>query len=381
MAFWAYMLRCADGTYYVGQTQDLDARVWHHQSGVVRGYTYTRRPVELVWSEAFEERVQAMEAERVLKGWSQVEKKAFLAGDWARVSFFAVPPGERRTRKPLPERSRGPSPSEVEEISLATEDLHFARQGPSTSLGKAQDIDHSSPPPAIVLVRPQLAENIGKAARAMLNFGLTDLRLVAPRDGWPNPDAGPAAAGADALIANARVFASVAEAVADCAHVYATTVRKRGVIKPVVDAVEAAAAIRAAPEASAVLFGPERAGLETDDVALARTILTVPVNPEFGSLNLAQAVILIAYEWSKGEALPQPPRVEIHPPAPHDELEGLVIQIDAALDHAGFYFPPDKVPTTKRAIRSILTKPGWSTHEVRTLRGVVAALVNPRPKG
>lgn len=238
-----------------------------------------------------------------------------------------------------------------------------------------------NPPPAIVLVRPQLAENIGKAARAMLNFGLTDLRLVSPRDGWPNPDAGPAAAGADEVIRRARLFDSVADAVADCSHVLATTVRKRGVTKPVVDPVEAAAAIRAAPERSAILFGPERAGLESDDVALARTILTVPINPQFGSLNLAQAVILVAYEWSKGAMLSQPPRSVIEPPAPQEDLEGLVLQIDAALDYAGFYFPPAKVPTSKRMIRSILTKPGWSLHEVRTLRGVIGALVNPRPKG
>lgn len=237
-----------------------------------------------------------------------------------------------------------------------------------------------APAPAIVLVRPQLAENIGKAARAMLNFGLTDLRLVTPRDGWPNPDAGPAASGADDVIANARVFDSVAEAVADCAHVFATTVRKRGLVKPVVTPEEAAVAMRTAPERSAVLFGPERAGLETDDVALARTILTVPVNPDFGSLNLAQAVILVAYEWSKGAALAQPPKTELEPPAPHEELEGFIVQLDAALDTAGFYFPPDKVPTTKRAIRSILTKPGWSMQEVRTMRGVIAALANPRDR-
>ena len=234
--------------------------------------------------------------------------------------------------------------------------------------------------PAIVLVRPQLAENIGKAARAMLNFGLTDLRLVAPRDGWPNPDAGPAASGADMVLANAGLFDSVGDAVADCAHVYATTVRKRGVVKPVVDPAEAAAAMRAMPYRCAILFGPERAGLESDDVALARTILTVPINAEFGSLNLAQAVILVAYEWSKGQGLAQPPKVETADPAGQDELEGLIVQLDTALDRAGFYFPPDKVPTTKRMIRSILTKPGWSTPEVRTLRGVLAALVNPRPK-
>lgn len=250
------------------------------------------------------------------------------------------------------------------------------------------------PPPAIVLVRPQLAENIGKAARAMLNFGLTDLRLVAPRDGWPNPDAGPAAAGADSVIAQARVFDSVADAVADCTHVYATTVRKRGVVKPVVDPQAAALAMRNEMSGSdrggsAVLFGAERAGLTSDDVALARTILTVPINAQFGSLNLAQAVAIVAYEWSKhapseaegGEALAQPPLVIAEPPAPHEELERLVGQLDAMLEHAGFYFPPDKVRTSKRMIRSIMTKPGWSAHEVRTLRGVLTALANPRPKG
>ena len=170
-----------------------------------------------------------------------------------------------------------------------------------------------APPPVIVLVRPQLGENIGKAARAMLNFGLTEMRLVSPRDGWPNPSAGPAASGADIVLANARVYESVSEATADCTHVYATTVRKRGVTKPVVTPEEAARQIRSDVGRSALLFGPERSGLETDDVAVARTILTVPINPTFGSLNLAQAVILVAYEWSKGEALASPPSTEIEP--------------------------------------------------------------------
>ena len=156
-------------------------------------------------------------------------------------------------------------------------------------------------PPVIVLVRPQLGENIGKAARAMLNFGLTEMRLVCPRDGWPNPAAGPAASGADSVLAERTVFDTVAEAVADCAHVYATTVRKRGITKPVRDArAGRRAPSTPRPGVSAILFGPERSGLDTDDVALARAILTVPINPEFGSLNLAQAVILVAYEWSKG---------------------------------------------------------------------------------
>lgn len=235
-------------------------------------------------------------------------------------------------------------------------------------------------PPVIILVRPQLGENIGKAARAMLNFGLTEMRLVSPRDGWPNPSAGPAASGADIVLERARVFETVAEATADCAHVYATTVRKRGVTKPVMTPEQAAGAIRSEVGRSAILFGPERSGLETDDVAIARTILTVPINPEFGSLNLAQAVILVAYEWSKGEALAQPPATELDPPAPQDELDGMIAQLDTMLDAAGFFHPPERTPTTKRTLRSLLTKPRWSSQEVRTVRGVLSALANPRPR-
>jgi tRNA/rRNA methyltransferase len=234
------------------------------------------------------------------------------------------------------------------------------------------------PPPAIVLVRPQLGENIGKAARAMLNFGLTDLRLVSPRDGWPNPAAGPAASGADIVLEKARLFGSVAEAVADCAHVFATTVRKRGVTKPVVTPEQAAALIRSEAGGSALLFGPERSGLETDDVAVARTILTVPINPEFGSLNLAQAVILAAYEWSKGEKLEQPPAVDMDPPASQFELDGMIDQLDAMLDEAGYYFPPDRTPAVRRTLRTLLTKPGWNSQEVRTVRGVLSTLARPR---
>ncbi|MGL4314670.1 MAG: RNA methyltransferase [Sphingomonas sp.] len=228
--------------------------------------------------------------------------------------------------------------------------------------------------PAIVLVRPQLGENIGKAARAMLNFGLIDLRLVDPRDGWPNPAAGPAASGADVVLERARIFGSVADAVADCGHVYATTVRKRGVTKPVETPEVAARTIVTMPYRSAILFGPERAGLETDDVALARTIITVPINPEFGSLNLAQAVILVAYEWSKHQVLAQPTETDLPEPASQDELEGLIGHLDALLEPSGYYFPPDRVPATRRTLRTLLTKPGWSSMEIRTLRGVLSAL-------
>jgi tRNA/rRNA methyltransferase len=235
-----------------------------------------------------------------------------------------------------------------------------------------------APQPVIVLVRPQLGENIGKAARAMLNFGLTDLRLVAPRDGWPNPSAGPAASGADVVLERARVFDTVAEAVADCAHVYATTVRKRGLVVPVVSPQEAALEIRAAAEPSAILFGAERSGLETEEVAIAGKIVTVPVNPGFTSLNLAQAVILIAYEWSKGVALAQPPEVEMPEPALQEELDGMIAQLDAMLVAAHFFYPPDRTPVTRRTLRTMLTKPGWSAQEVRTLRGVLSALAGKK---
>lgn len=231
--------------------------------------------------------------------------------------------------------------------------------------------------PVIVLVRPQLGENIGKAARAMLNFGLVEMRLVAPRDGWPNPAAGPAASGADEVLAQARVFDSVAEAVADCAHVYATTVRKRGVTKPVVTPEGAAHEIWDAAGRSAILFGPERSGLETDDVALARAIITVPVNPEFGSLNLAQAVILCAYEWSKGQALAQPTVEELLPPAPQEELEGMLAHLERLLEPKGYFLPPSRAAATRRTLRTMLTKPGWNHLEVRTMRGVLSALEKP----
>ena len=236
--------------------------------------------------------------------------------------------------------------------------------------------------PAIVLVRPQLGENIGKAARAMLNFGLSDLRLVNPRDGWPNPAAGPAASGADIVLAKAQVFDTVAEAVADCPNVFATTVRKRGLVIPVATPDEAARQIHGTGERSAILFGAERSGLETEEVAIAGTIITVPVNPDFRSLNLAQAVILVAYEWSKHVELAIPTESdEMEPRAPHEHLEGLIGQIEEELDAAGYFWPPDRTPATKNTIRTILTRPNWSTREIQALRGMIRTLVHPRERG
>ena len=356
MTFWAYIVRCSDGRYYTGHTDDLQRRIGQHNAGEISGYTQKLRPVELMWSQEFPSRLEAMEAENRVGGWSRPKKEALFRSDWNALSAAA-----RKRFDPMPRygvsTSSTPTRDEREENSRA---------------GDSAGARHVHP--AVILVRPQLAENIGKAARAMLNFGLTDMRLVAPRDGWPNPHAGPAASGADIVLEQARVYDSVAEAVADCAHVYATTVRRRGVTKPVVTPEEAIREVRTQPGRSAILFGPERSGLETDDVAIARTIVTVPINPEFGSLNLAQAVVLLAYEWSRGEALARPPEVDLPEPAPQAELDGMIGQIDGMLDAAGFYFPPDRVQTVKRTIRTLLTKPGWSSQEVRTLRGMFSSL-------
>ncbi len=230
-------------------------------------------------------------------------------------------------------------------------------------------------PLAIVLVRPQLGENIGKAARAMLNFGLTDMRLVSPRDGWPNSSAKPAASGADIVLEAVTVYETVAEAIADCGQVLATTVRKRGIPKPVISPAEAAAAIHDLPVCSAILFGPERAGLDAEDVALARAIVTIPINPEFSSINLAQAVILLAYEWSKRAGLAVPTQAEqTDPPASQAELDALVAHLESALVPRGYFYPPDREPSTRRTLRSILTKPAWTAPEIQTLRGIVSAL-------
>jgi tRNA/rRNA methyltransferase len=238
-------------------------------------------------------------------------------------------------------------------------------------------------PPAIVLVRPQLGENIGAAARAMLNFGLSDLRLVAPRDGWPNPAAGPAASGADVVLSGARLFDGIAEAVADCNFVYASTVRPRGLTKPVVAPRAAARDMRARPGRSAILFGPERSGLETDDLAGAQAIWTIPVNPAFGSLNLAQAVLVAAWEWAAAAGEP-PAFIDNHDgPAPAAELEGLFAELDAALVARGYFRVASREASARRTVRNLLARPAMTANEVRTWRGILSALTKerrPRPR-
>jgi TrmH family RNA methyltransferase len=376
MTFWAYVVRCADDSYYTGHTDDLERRIGQHNLGEISGYTQTRRPVTLMWCQDFGSRQEALAAEFQVKGWSRRKKEALAREDWADLHDAAIPPRERALRL---RSGRTEGGSVLPEEAEGSPSLPPVRAERSRST-----LAEENPPPIIVLVRPQLGENIGKAARAMLNFGLAEMRLVSPRDGWPNPSAGPAASGADLVLQNAQVFDSVAAATADCENVFATTVRKRGITKPVVTPEQAATEIHAAPGRSAILFGPERSGLETDDVAVARTIITVPINPEFGSLNLAQAVILVAYEWSKGlsaeRGLSQPSINPIMPPAPQEELDGMIGQLDTMLIGAGFYHLPDKAQTTRRTLRTLLTKPGWSSQEIRTLRGVLSSLAGKKPR-
>jgi tRNA/rRNA methyltransferase len=363
MSFQVYVVRGADGGYHTGHTDDLERRLAEHQAGTVPGYATMERPIELMFTEAFPTCEEALARETQIRDLSRAQKEALFRGASADASASA--------------RSRPRVPAAIDIGSNLPEMGEAVRPEP---LEGRREASVGNPPPAIVLVRPQLGQNIGKAARAMLNFGLTDMRLVAPRDGWPNPEAGPAASGADIVLAGARVYDSVGDAVADCSTVYATTVRKRGVTKPVLTPVEAAAAIHAAPGRAAILFGPERSGLETDDVAIARAILTVPINPKFGSLNLAQAVILVAYEWSRTETLAQPPAVALDPPAPQAELDGMIAQLDAMLVETGYFYPPDRATAVRRTLRTLLTKPGWTSQEVRTLRGVFSALAKPRPR-
>ena len=164
----------------------------------------------------------------------------------------------------------------------------------------------------------------------------------------------------------------------EAAHRLTQSNRRRDLVMPVVGPEEMAREIRSTPGRSAILFGPERSGLESEDVALATRVVTVPINPDFGSLNLAQAVILLAYEWSRGADLAQPTLKEAEPPAPMAELDGLIAQLDADLDRVGYFHPPERTPATQATIRTILTKAQWSSREVKALRGMIRALAEPK---
>lgn len=228
------------------------------------------------------------------------------------------------------------------------------------------------PKPAIILVKPQLGENIGKAARAMLNFGLEDLRIVAPRDGWPNPDALPSASGADHVIENAKLFDTTGEAIADLNLVFAATVRERGMQKDVFDPEGMVKKIGAQTGKAGILFGREAAGLANEDVVLCDAIVTVPVNPDFGSLNLAVAVGLISYECYRGEgAFPERQEEEA---ATKADMQGLFDHLEGALDDAGYFYPPERKGPMVASIRNLLTSATLTRQQVQTLRGVIKAL-------
>jgi tRNA/rRNA methyltransferase len=254
--------------------------------------------------------------------------------------------------------------------------------------------------PAIILFEPQLGENIGFAARAMANFGLGELRLVAPRDGWPNDKARAAAAGADAVIDGAKLYANLEAAIADLNFLLATTARPRGMVKPVLTPKRAVAELakrRRQGERTGVLFGAERSGLDNDVVALADAIITAPVDPAFASLSLPQSVLLVAYEWLQArEPRPSLGRATAHDgpavegldlagtrPATRAELMGLFAHLEGELDRAGFLRPPEKRPTMIRAIRNMFHRMGVTEQDVRTWRGIVAALSHraKRPRG
>jgi tRNA/rRNA methyltransferase len=249
-------------------------------------------------------------------------------------------------------------------------------------------------PPAVVLIKPQLGENIGFAARAMANFGLTDLRLVAPRDGWPNAKALAAAAGAAYVVEGAKIYATAEEAIAELHYVLATTARPREMAKPVLSPESAARELRerGGRELTGVMFGPERSGLDNDTIALADAILTAPVNPDFASLSLPQAVLLFGYEWLKGESAALSlgrvtefdgqagEGIAFHHtrPATREELFALFEHLEAELDRTGFLYPPEKRASMVRNIRNMFHRMGATEQDVRTWRGIVAALSHVR---
>ncbi len=245
-----------------------------------------------------------------------------------------------------------------------------------------------SPLPVIVLVGPQLGENVGAAARAMLNCGLRELRLVAPRDGWPNEAAQAMATGASReIVDRAAVFGTTAESVADLHRVYATTARRRDLLKPAIGPRELATEVREFAGRglrSGVLFGAERAGLDNDDVALASHIVHIPLNPEYSSLNLAQAVLLVAHAWFEAGAdnpvAASGPR-STTPLATRAELVNLFEHLEQELDASGFLRVAEKRGIMVRNLRSILHRAELREHEVRALHGVVSSLTGRRKDG
>lgn len=241
----------------------------------------------------------------------------------------------------------------------------------------------AAPPPAVILVRPQLAENIGTSARAMMNCGLSDMRIVAPRQSPTADKAIAASAGADALLHNAKIFDDTESAIVDLHRVFATTGRNRFMVKPIVTPKEAALDIRTYAmngHRSGILFGPERTGLENDDVALADTVISVPLNPDYFSLNLAQCVLLVGYEWFQASEPVQARAMSkgAQELASRKELLGFFHHLEAELDACGFFRVDDKRPSMVRNLRNMFERADMTEQEVRTMHGVVHELVTWR---
>jgi tRNA/rRNA methyltransferase len=235
------------------------------------------------------------------------------------------------------------------------------------------------------LVRPQLAVNIGMCARAMANFGLSDLRLAAPREAWPPPSgasknaAYAAAAGGSTILESAAVYETVEQSVLNLNFLWATTARERGQFKPVATPAEAmpeCALKIARSEKHGVLFGPERTGLSNDEVALADAVITFPVNPAYASLNLAQAVLLVGYEWTRAITDSKPPfaMVQRSPSAPRELVLSFFDYLEAELDKSGFFRPESKKPVMRRNLRNIFNRMQLTEQDVQTLRGVIVRL-------
>jgi tRNA/rRNA methyltransferase len=248
--------------------------------------------------------------------------------------------------------------------------------------------------PVVILVRPQLADNIGMVSRAMANFGLEHLRLVAPRDGWPNEKARIAASGANLIVDEAEAYPTLAEGMAGLNWVCATTARQRDLAKPVLTPEQAVAEMRrriAEGQRCGILFGPERNGLETEEIANADAAVMAPVNPNFASLNLAQAALLMSYEWMKSGTAGTLGRVTTYerpvepglrtrgsPPATKEELLGFFEQLETELEAQGFFTPPEKRPNMVQNMRTMFTRMEATEQEIRTLRGIVKALVHAK---
>ncbi len=240
--------------------------------------------------------------------------------------------------------------------------------------------------PVVILVNPQMGENIGASCRCMLNFGLTELRLVAPRDGWPNPAAEPMAAGAIDVLERAKVFETTGEAIADLKFVLAATARRREMEISVIGTDEVGAALRAYSNINVptgILFGPEKAGLTNADAVLADAILTYPVNPAFQSLNLAQAVNIFAYIWASAEGAAPPDlfQKEISGIAKREDLVRMFEHLEDELETSGFFYPVEKRALMAQNIRAPFTRAKMTEQEVRTMRGMIKALAKGRGKG